>query len=221
MTNAQKFILVLENDSLLQKDCFYLRKKWKFNNPIELDKFLSVEKITDMPEEYLDDLNFILMHLELPERFLLDLHTYLLKNKVPQITDLLSKDKKVEIFLRHDPMYNSGSVILKLDRDATKDDVVAIWKEVEATQGFLKESSDSRKKFQPSRNFEILRLLIKECLSPSDAAVNDATLWEDKDNASKNIRAKRRALKAQVYRYKKELEEIQQRPSVKDRKSVV
>jgi len=147
MTYDQLFYLKLKYEKPLQEDCQYLIKKWQLNKPKIKKVFETYSNAKEFSQDYYSDLEFIINQSLLPQRFVFPLHNYLLEKKVLEV----KSTKPVEIFIRHNPLKDSGKVILEISPDATFDDIEKVKKDINLSLGFLKKSGKSQKIKQPMR----------------------------------------------------------------------
>jgi hypothetical protein len=208
MTHEEKFKLLIKNDPLLKKECKFLIEKWQVS-PF----FKKGLDFKNTPIEYKKDLNFVIHEIKLPTRFTNFLHNYLQTRKIPKWS--YNRDK-IRVFINHDPRYNSGQIILKMDIDARLSDVKKEWRSIAKAQRLLNKMIGGPKISQPIRKPERLTRLIKK-ESPTSIAF-DTRDWTKKDDKKERSR-EMNALRVMKFRIKNKNTTIN-RSSVRNRKRI-
>jgi ribosomal protein L23 len=220
MTFDQKFILLLSVDKFFKDECQFVREAWELPKN-EMVTSTKESQQDDLPIQYKKDIQFILYQSILPQRYFWPLHQYVLFQKIPKIKDLPSS---VRVFLSNNPTADIGKVVIEVDIDAGKKEIMDVFKEIYESRTMLQKISRTNKTFQPIRNFdEFLKRAKNRSL---DSLIDFDDFWKvGVDGKTSDLSAMRKIAKGmknkwrvQIFRSKKTLTKGK-RTSVKDRES--
>lgn len=157
-TSNQKFLLLLEKDKFFKTECLFLIKKWNLDDIKTNDTFFTYRHSSDLPFEYVRDLEFVLCQSKLQRRYLWALHKYLISGIIPKESEL--PKKAIIYYSAEDPLVNILSMSIKIDADASKADINLVTKEFTKMKSLIQENWKLEKKQQPILNIQEARKII-------------------------------------------------------------
>lgn len=154
---------------------------WKIPENREISSIKNETHKNDLPVQYRRDLMFMLYQSKLPKRYLWPLHRYLISRKVPALGKLPSP---VRVFTRNDPLTDVGEIIIEMDMDGGKTELMKSLKEVAFSKYFLQRIAGTSKKFQPIRKFDAFLKRVKSRNKDyfEDIDISDADLEANYNN---------------------------------------
>lgn len=155
-TFNQTFLLLIEKDPFFKKECDFITEKWKLEERKSGDKFFNFKQISDLPIDYIDDLEFILYQSKLPRRYLWVLHRYIVAGTIPKQKDL---PKSIRFFY-HFPKNSMEYMSIEIDADANQKDIRSVLSTVTNNKKTIQKIYNLDKKSQPILNMNLAKKII-------------------------------------------------------------
>jgi hypothetical protein len=193
-TFNQTFLLLIEKDPFFKKECDFITEKWKLEERKSGDKFFNFKQISDLPIDYIDDLEFILYQSKLPRRYLWVLHKYIVAGTIPKQKDLPKSTR----FFYHFPKNSIEYMSIEIDADASQKDIRSVLSTVTNNKKTIQKIYNLDKKSQPILNMN----LAKKIIGSNATGIGDIA-DEMHDSNIQSFRDAKNKLDVKQHRYRK------------------
>jgi len=193
-TFNQTFLLLIEKDPFFKKECDFITEKWKLEERKSGDTFFNFKQISDLPVDYIEDLEFILNQSKLPKRYLWVLHRYIVAGTIPKQKDLPKSTR----FFYHFPKNSMEYMTIEIDADANQRDIKSVLSSVTDSKKMIQKIYNLDKKSQPILDMN----LAKKIFGSNPVDIGDMAN-EMHDNNIQSFRGAKNKLDVKQHRYRK------------------